>query len=242
MLKLTVQILFLIVEAVVFIGCERDLLTSNDSIPVVESLSLLSPAGGERYSADKSIIVRWKYPNTTDSFRIELINNNQSIYSVNNVPNSGHYIINIPSEALPSDRYQIKILLMNNPEIFDINKTYFEIAPAINGRWNSIKVNENTGLELDLELSDFINDSFTGKGYFYFTYYLYGEPVTYERQFSIAGLVSYPVVSFIMSRDTGETFNFTGKMSSNSEIPGRLIGYIDTVYGSLNDTITLHRM
>ncbi len=239
MLKNSIRILFLL-PIFLFMGCERDLLTSADS-SVTKSLSLLSPAGGERYSADRSIIVRWKSSYINDSLRIELINNDQSIYSVNNVPNSGHYIINIPEDALPSDRYQIKILLMNNPGIFDINRTYFEIAPAINGRWNSIKVNENTELELDLELSDFVNDSFTGGGYFYFTYYHYGEPVTYEKQFSIAGLVSYPVISFTMSRDSSETFNFTGKMSSNTEIRGRLIGYIDPVYGSLNDTLTLHR-
>lgn len=240
MLRNAIQILFLLLPIVIFTGCERDLLTSNDSA-VIESLSLLSPAGGERYSADKSIIVRWKSSYINDSLRIELINDNQSIYSVNNVPNSGHFIINIPADAIPSDRYQIKILLMNNPEIFDINQTYFKIAPAINGNWYSIKTNENTGLELDLDLSEFVNDSFTGSGYFYFTYYHYGEPVTYEKLFSIAGLVSYPVISFIMSRDTSETFNFTGKMSSNIEIDGRLIGYIDPTYGSLNDTITLHR-
>jgi hypothetical protein len=240
MLKNAFEILYLLLPIILFTGCERDLLTSTDST-VIESLSLLSPAGGERYSSDKSIVVRWKSSFINDSLRIELINDDQSIYSVNNVPNSGHFIINIPSDALPSDRYQIKILLMNNPEIYDINQTYFEIAPAINGRWNSIKVNGTTGLELDLELSDFVNDSFTGSGYFSFTYYHYGEPVTYEKQFSIEGLVSYPVISFIMSRDTSETFNFTGEMSSNTEIGGRLIGYIDPVYGSLNDTLTLHR-
>ena len=232
--------IIILLPAFLLTGCERDLTSSSD-YSKTESVSLIKPGGGERYTVDQSIDVEWMSININDDMRIELINDNQSVYSVNNIPNTGYYSLPVPSEIVPSDKYQLKIESMLHPEIYDLNKTYFEIAPLINGRWYYSGVTETTSLELDLELTDFVSNTFTGSGYLHFTYLHYGEPVTYESTGIIGGIVSFPDIGFYMREEGGKQFDFTGKMITNSEISGRIIGNIDPVYGNLNDTLTLVR-
>lgn len=240
MIKYSTAILTILLLSFCLSDCQRDITSSSD-FSGTESISLLNPKGGERYTVDQTINVQWSASNITGDIRIELINENQSVYSVNNVLNTGIYILQVPVDILPSKKYQIKILSMNHPEIFDISRTYFEIAAGINGRWYYSSLTEFSGLELDLNLLAFINDSFIGRGKFHLKYLSQGNLIDYEKMDTVAGVLNYPDVSFVMREPGYKEFNFTGKMVSIGEISGKISGFIDSTYGNLNDSLTLVR-
>ena len=233
------RIIFLLLPLISF-NCGREL-PSSYYFNSTQSISLTSPEGGEKFTVNQEVGVRWTSININDNLRIELINNDQSVYSINNIPNTGNYLLQIPASITPSEKYQIKIESMTHPEVFDISNSYFEILPSIDGRWYYSNLSEFSGLELDLELSAFVNNSFTGTGYFHLRYNSTGNIINYERTDTVAGLISFPDISFVLREPDGKEFDFVGKMVTNAEIGGRIIGYIDSEYGSLNDTITLVR-
>ncbi len=240
MIKPIIIILLLPLLSVCFFNCEREITSSGD-YNGIESISLLHPRGGEKYTVDQTIYVQWNTSNISDNMRIELINDNESVYSQNNISNTGIYILGLPADLIPSKKYQLKILSMNNPEIFDISEPYFEIAPLIDGRWYYSNMTEFSGLELDLNLITFINDSFIGRGIFHFKYRSSGNLVNYEKTDTVAGVISYPDISFVMREPEYKEFYFTGKMMTVGEIKGRITGFIDSTYGNLNDSLTLVR-
>ncbi len=236
---------FKIVSALVLVSlisfkCERDL-PSSYNYGRTESISLERPAGGERFNYDQPVEVKWTSENVEDSLRIELFNDSQPVYSINNIPNTGDYILHIPLEIVPSKKYQLKLESMVNTEIFDINPAYFEIAPQIDGRWYYSNLSEISGLEIVLDLSSFTNDAFLGNGTFHFRYISHGIPVDYLKEDTVGGVMTFPDISFVMKEPGNKRFNFSGKMISNGMINGRISGYIDTTYGNLNDTLTLVR-
>lgn len=226
--------------SVCFFNCEREITSSGD-YNGTESLSLLNPRGGERYTVNQIINVQWSSSNISDNLRIELVNDNESVYSRNNIPNTGVYILRLPADVIPSKKYQLKILSMNNPRIFDISEPYFEIAPLIDGRWYYSNMTEFSGLELDLNLLTFINDSFIGRGIFHLKYLSSGNLVNYEKTDTVAGVFSYPDISFVMREPGYKEFYFTGAIVTIGEIKGRITGFVDSTYGTLNDSLTLVR-
>ncbi len=226
--------------SLIYINCERDL-PSSYNYGRTESISLVSPAGGERFNYDQPVEVKWTSENLEDSLRIELFNDSKPVYSINHIPNSGEYILDIPLEIVPSKKYQLKIESMVNPEISDMNPAYFEIAPQIDGHWHYSNLSEISGLEVTLDLSSFTNDAFLGNGTFHFKYISHGMPVDYLREDTVGGVITYPDISFVMKEPGNKRFNFSGKMISNGMINGRISGFIDTTYGNLNDTLTLVR-
>jgi hypothetical protein len=235
--KLIILIIFI---SIVSFNCERDLTSSTD-FSSVESITILNPKGGERYSVDESVNVQWETNNLNEELRIELIKDDQSVFAVNNIPNSGEYIFQIPGSIAPSKKYQLKIESVIHPEVFDINKTYFEIAPKIDGHWFYPNLTEDSGLEIDLELLSFINNSFIGNGTFHLRYISFGEITDYMMADTIGGILSYPDISFTMKESNNKEFNFVGKMITNNSIQGRIFGVVNNTYGNLNDSLTLIR-
>jgi hypothetical protein len=169
------------------------------------------------------------------------MNNDTSVYSINDVPNSGNYVLLVPAEIIPSKRYKLKIESMVNPEVFDTSKNYFEIAPLIDGIWYYSNLTELSGLELNLNIFTFGNDSFFGQSHFHFQYLFFGDPVSYERMDTVGGVVVFPDIRFVMREPGNKEFDFTGKMTASDRISGRITGFIDSTYGNLNDTLTLVR-
>ncbi len=235
--KLIILIIFI---SIVSFNCERDLTSSTD-FSSVGSITILNPKGGERYSVDESVNVEWETNNLNEDLRIELINNDQSVFAVNNIPNTGNYFFQIPGSVAPSKTYQLKIESVIHPEVFDINRSYFEIAPKIDGRWFYSNLTEDSGLEIDLELLSFINNSFIGSGTFHLRYISFGEITDYMMADTIGGILSYPDMSFTMKENNNKEFNFIGKMTTNNKIQGRIFGVVNNTYGNLNDSLTLIR-
>ncbi len=221
-------------------GCERELSSSYTYGPE-QSVTLLNPAGGEVFTNDETVIISWSSRNLDGMLRIELIREGESVYFVNNIPNSGSYVLSIPGEIIPSKRYQLKIESMDNPEISDITSIFFEISPLIEGRWKYSDLELDSGLEIRLQLSSFLSNAFLGNGYFHLRYYSGGALINYEAVDTVGGTISYPDVSFKMREPGNKEFNFSGKMVSGSQIRGKISGYVDSSYGSLEDSITLVR-
>jgi hypothetical protein len=220
------------------IDCYRDQPSSYNT-GKLQSITLLNPQGGERFTADQPINVQWVSVNMTGNLRIELIDSTTEVYSVNNIPDSGSYILQIPESAFPSKSYHLKIESMIYPEIFDINKYDFEIAPDINGSWFYSNVNEGSGLEVNLDLSAYVGESFLGDGTFYFKYYIHGELRGYESNVTAGGILSFPQIGFKIRGNNNREFDFTGQMVTVDIIKGKIIGFVDSTYGSIDDSLTL---
>lgn len=224
----------------IFFNCERDI-SSSYNYNKTESITLIIPQGGERFTIGQPLNIQWSSLNLSNNLRLELMNNDTSIYSVNDIPNSGNYVLLVPSSIIPSKKYKLKLESMVNPEVSDTSRNYFEIAPLIDGHWSHSYLSEFSGLELDLDLFTFGNDSFLGRGHFHFQYLLYDEMVSYERTDTVGGVISYPDIRFVMRETGNKEFNFTGKMTASDRISGRITGFIDSTYGNMNDTLTLRR-
>jgi hypothetical protein len=225
---------------IISFNCERDL-PSSYNYNRTGSIVLLNPKGGEIYSINDTINVEWVSYNLNELLRLEMINENKAVYSVNNIPDSGSYILEIPDSLVPSETYQLKIESMIHPEINDINKEYFEIAPRIDGHWFYSDLNEFSGIEIELEMQSYISNSFIGSGVFHFRYFFSGNPVDYIRVDTVGGILQYPDVGFVMRELNGKEFNFVGEMITNNQISGRLFGFIDSDYGNLSDSLILIR-
>ena len=239
MLKYLTQILLLLFALVSF-SCERELSSSYTYGPE-QSVTLLNPAGGEVYTNDEVVNISWLSNNIDGKIRIELIREGESVYSVNNIPDTNSYIFKIPGEIIPSKKYQLKIESMNSPDIFDINTNYFEISPLIDGKWNYSNLELDSGLEIRLQLNSVFNNAFLGNGHFHLRYFSGGTIMNYEAADSVGGTVSYPDFFFIMREPGNKEFHFIGKMVAGDRIRGKITGYVDSNYGSLEDSITLVR-
>ena len=233
-------ILLIIVLSLISFNCQREISSSNYYDKAI-SISLIKPDGGERYTVDDLVDVRWSWDNLDDSLRIELFNADLPVYSINGIPNSGYYTFRIPADIIPSKEYKLKIESMTHPEIFDISNTAFEIAPLIDGHWYYSDLTEFSGIEIELFLISFINESFIGSGSFHLKYRSMGNLKNYERSDTVGGTMSYPNISFIMREPGGKEFNFVGQMITNATIRGRIRGFVDSTYGSLDDSLTLTR-
>jgi hypothetical protein len=232
--------LLLLLPAFLSLSCERDL-TSTYDYGKAETISLILPKGGEKYTTADIILIQWTSVNLDGPLRIELLNDNQIVYSVNDVKNAGNYILKLPAEVIPSKNYLLKIASMIHPEIFDIIKMYFEIAPLIDGTWYYSDLNAGPGFELNVELSSFIDNAFFGRGYFHLRYFSFDSLINYVRTDTLGGTISYPDVNFVMREQNGKKFFFTGQMINNSAISGKISGFVDSTFGTLNDTLTLQR-
>lgn len=232
--------LLLLLPAFLSLNCERDL-TSTYDYGKAETISLILPKGGEKYTTADIILIQWTSVNLDGPLRIELIDGDQVVYAVNDVQNTGNFVLQIPPEIIPSEKYLLKIGSMAHPEIFDINKTTFEIAPRIEGTWYYSDMTEFSGFELNLRLSPFFSNTFFGRGYFHLRYYSSGRVINYERADTLGGTISYPDVIITLRESSGKEFNFTGRMINNSAINGKISGFVDSTFGTLNDTLTLRR-
>lgn len=239
MLKYLTQILILL-SALVSFSCERELSSSYTYGPE-QSVTLLNPVGGEVYTNEEILNISWLSKNIAGKIRIELLREGKSVYAVNDIPDSGSYILKIPGELTPSKKYQLKIESMYSPEIFDETSTYFEISPLIEGKWTYSDLEEDSGLEIRLQLSSVFTDAFLGNGYFHLRYFAGGRIVNYEAADTVGGTVSYPDFSFRMREPGNKEFIFSGKMVTGSMVRGKISGYVDAVYGSLEDSITIVR-
>ncbi len=239
MLKYLSKILFLLLTLISF-SCERELSSSYTYGPE-QSVTLLSPAGGEVFTNNETVVISWFSRNLDGKLRIELIRDGMSVYSVGSIPDSGNYPLKIPGEIIPSKKYQLKIESMNSPEISDITPLYFEIAPLIDGQWYYSNLELDSGLEIRLQLTRFLTDAFLGNGYFHLRYFSAGAVVNYEAVDTIGGTISYPDISFKMREAGNKEFDFTGKMETGSRIRGKISGFVDSGYGAINDSITLVR-
>lgn len=234
------HILLIILFSLISFNCQRELSSSNYYDKAI-SITLIKPDGGERYTIDDLVDVRWTSDNLDDSLRIELFNGELSVYSINGISNSGYFLFKIPADIVPSKEYRLKIESMTHPEIFDISKTSFEIAPVIDGHWYYSGLTEFSGFEIDIFLTSFLNESFLGNGHFHLRYRLMGNLINYERSDTVGGVMSYPDISFIMREPEGKEFNFVGEMITNTTIRGRIRGFVDSTYGNLDDSLTLTR-
>ncbi len=239
MLKYLSTILLLL-QFVLFSGCEREL-SSSYTYGREQSVTILSPVGGEVYTNNETVIVSWLSSNLNGKLRIELIREGISIYSVNSIPNSGNYQLRIPGEIIPSKKYQLKIEAMTNPEITAITQLYFEIAPLIDGEWYYSNLELDSGLEIRLQLTRVFNNAFLGNGFFHLRYFSGGGKVDYETVDTVGGSIAYPDISLKMREPGNKQFDFTGKMVTGSRIRGNISGFVDSVYGNINDSITLIR-
>lgn len=239
MLRYLILTVFLLLLVISF-NCERELSSSYTYGPE-QSLTLLNPSGGEVFTNDETILISWSSRNLDGKLRIELIREGEPVYSVNNIPDSGSYILAIPGEVVPSTSYQLKIESMNDPEISDITSLYFEISPLIEGDWYYSNLELDSGLEITLRLNRFLSNAFLGNGYFHLRYYSGGALMNYEAADTIGGTISYPDINFKMRERGNKEFNFSGKMITGDQIRGKISGYVDSAYGSLGDTITLVR-
>ncbi len=222
------------------LNCYRDE-PSSYNFNKTESIRLINPQGGERFTANQIINVQWLSVNLTGYLRLELIDSTIEVYSVRNIPDSGSYEFRIPASVAPSKNYKLKIESMTQPEIFDVNKYYFEIAPDIDGDWFYSNVNEGAGLEINLNLSAYVGESFIGDGTFYFKYQAPGGLKGYESDITANGILSFPQIGIQIKGSDNREFDFTGQMITNSEIKGKIMGVIDSTYGSINDSLTLIR-
>ncbi len=239
MLKYLYQILILLFALISF-SCEREL-SSSYTYGSEHSVTLLNPVGGEVYTNEEVVNISWLSKNLDGKMRIELIREGGSVYAVNDIPDSGSYILKIPGELTPSKKYQLRIESMNSPDIFDITSSYFEISPLIEGKWNYSDLELNSGLEIRLQISRFFTDAFLGNGYFHIRYFYRDSIVDYEAVSTVGGTVSYPDISFKMSEPGNKVFNFNGKMVTGSMIRGKITGFVDSVYGNIDDSITIIR-
>ncbi len=239
MLKYFTIILLLLLSLFSF-SCEREL-SSTYTYGPEQSLTLLSPAGGEVYTNDETVIISWLSSSLNGKVRVELIREGESVYSVSDIPDSGSYSLKIPAELIPSKKYLLKILSMNHPEISDVTPLYFEISPLIDGTWEYSNLELDSGLEIRLRLSSFFSDIFLGNGYFHLRYLSNSGIVNYESADTVGGTVNYPDISFKMREPGNKEFGFSGKMVSGSRIRGKITGYVDSSYGVLGDSVILIR-
>jgi hypothetical protein len=228
--------LFLIIPT----GCEREL-SSSYSYGPEQSITLIKPAGGEIYTNDEIVIISWLSRNLDGKLRIELIREGESVYAVNSIPDSGNYILRIPGELIPSKKYQLRIESMTNPEVSDITAIYFEIAPLIDGNWYYSNIEELSGLEIRLQLAGLLANAFLGNGYFHLRYFSAGNVINYQSADTVGGTISYPTVNFKMRNRDSRELKFSGEMVTGGRIEGKISGYIDSVYGSIDDSIKLVR-
>ncbi|GEM_PF-4810352 len=231
----------ILVLLLTLISCSKEPTTSNDDDNNnAEKITLLYPIGGEYFSIGQTINTNWSSNNISSNLKIELLNNSQQVHSITNIQNSGNYSFTIPTSLTPAKTYQIKIISMNNPNIYDLNENYFEIRPNINGRWLYSRINNGFGLKMDVVLN-YSNDAITGTGYFYFKYNYGGNPRGYESGVDISGVLSYPLISFTLTGSDNTKFNFTGEFSAYNKISGKVTGYIDNTWGSLDEQLTLEK-
>lgn len=230
----------LIILPLILPGCERDITSSVDYNKPV-SITLIVPRAGDRFAADQPLYIQWSSVNVEGMLRAELLNNDSSVYSVNNIPNAGNFVLKFPVDIIPSKRYQLKLEVMTEPQVFDKNKDYFEITPVIEGHWYYSNLSEASGLALELDLVSFGNDYFFGRGHFRFNYLQHDTTVNYEKTDTVGGSINYPVINIVLREPGNKEFDFSGKMSTGGRISGRLTGFIDSTYGFLNDTLTLVR-
>ena len=239
---MTKIIMIISVIAFTFISydCER-YFSSSYNLGKTESLVLDNPKGGETFFSDDLINVQWSSANVAGNIRIELLIEDESVYSENNIPNTGKYFLQIPDSLVPSEKYKLRIISMADPEISDITNSDFKIFPQISGNWFYSDIVEDTGLEISLELVSFFNNSFLGSGRFHFKYLDAGNAIDYLRQDTVGGIFNFPDISFVMREQGNKEFNFIGKMITNNKIKGRIFGFIDSTYGNLADSLTLIR-
>ncbi len=235
-----INLIILLLISMSVISCERELSSSYTYGPE-QSVTLLSPAGGEVFTSDETVSVSWLSKNFDGRLRIELIREGESVYSVSNIPDSGSYSLIVPGEIIPSKKYQLRIESMNDPEIADINSFFFEISPLIDGDWNFSNIDLDSGMEIRLQLSSFLSNAFLGSGHFHLRYFYRGAVVNYIAADTVSGIISYPDVSFKMREPGNKEFNFSGKMITVSRIRGKIFGFVNSTYGSLTDSITLVR-
>ena len=208
MLKYVTQILLLLFALVSF-SCERELSSSYTYGPE-QSVTLLNPAGGEVYTNDEVVNISWVSKNIDGKIRIELIREGESVYSVNNIPDTNNYVLKIPGEIIPSKKYQLKIESMNSPDIFDINTNYFEISPLIDGKWNYSDLELDSGLEIRLQLTSvFLN--FLVTDIFISGTFQAVRNYEFEAADSVGGTVSYPDIYFVMREPGNKEFGFSGE-------------------------------
>lgn len=96
--------------------------------PAVSKITVVSPNGQEKWERGKAYYIEWDYTSIEDNVRIELFKNG-TVLSVleNSVPNSGHYLWNIPEDQELDSSYQICITSVNDSNCFDKSDQPFSI-------------------------------------------------------------------------------------------------------------------
>lgn len=238
MCKLKTYIFFIL--AGLSLNCYRDQ-PSSYNIDKIQSIDLISPQGGERFKSNQSIQIKWTSANIKSSLRIELKDSSLQIFSIDDIPDIGNFYLQIPSSAGPSKYYKLIIESMDNPEVNDATKNYFEIVPVADGQWFYSNVEEGTGMEIWLNLWSYVGDSFQGEGTFYFKYLSHNELAGYEGNITVNGILSYPQIGFEIKGDNEREFDLTGRMTRSGEIRGKITGFIDSTYSSIDDSLVLLR-
>ena len=232
--------IIIVLPALIYMDCYRDQ-PSSYNFDKIQSINLISPQGGEHFKMNDSVNVQWTSVNLTGLLRIDLIDSTTEVYSIGKINNTGTYTLQIPGSVAPSKNYKLKIESMSYPQVNDITKNYFEISPDIDGHWFYSNVENDQGMEVNLNLSSYIGDSFSGEGTFYFKYFYIGTLRGYDDSVTVIGILSFPRIGIQLNGSSNREFNFTGEMVTNNEIRGKMIGFIDSTYGSINDSLILRR-
>ncbi len=92
-------------------------------------VTMNSPNGGEAWSMGSEYIIRWE-TNITDSVRLDLLQGQQNILSIDTTfgnPSAFRWLI--PTNLTPDTSYKIIITSVNDPSIIDTSNASFSIIP-----------------------------------------------------------------------------------------------------------------
>ena len=109
---------------------DAGLATGIPSAPVVKSISVTSPNGGENWLQNSAHNITWGYQNLTGNVKIELFKGGvlDSTISAGTAISTGTYSWTIPLGQAVGTDYSIKITSISDPSVLDSSNVNFQIS------------------------------------------------------------------------------------------------------------------
>ncbi|MEJ2196267.1 MAG: Ser-Thr-rich GPI-anchored membrane family protein [Ignavibacteriaceae bacterium] len=104
---------------------------SDGNFTIIDNqITVTSPNGGESWLHTEDHVIRWT-DNLTGNVEIQLLKNDQFYSSITtSTPSDGEYTWNIPGSTPSASDYKIKIISIDDGNVFDISDDNFTIMPA----------------------------------------------------------------------------------------------------------------
>lgn len=114
------------------IGADNDILISTSDVVSVDSLTLLSPNGGERWKHDSKRKVFWSTTgNVGEKVQLILLRNGLFVAQIKSkTKNDGKQSWLVPTNIAPGNGYQIRVISKDDPNISDDSDAGFRIKGA----------------------------------------------------------------------------------------------------------------